>query len=520
MARVPWQPGLFEADSPPPVTGSRPRALRMETIAASHCAQRLWLCLYLPDLPLAALPSDGKKPRAVLGEGDRRARVQFCDEGASYHGIRPGLPATAALALLPELQLLPRDPRCEQRLLEQLAGVAMEFTPCVSISAPAALLLEVGGSLKLFGGADRLRELILQLFCERGHVVRTGIAPTARAAYWLAHAGNQALIRNRASLAGGLADLPVAGLPWPGARRRALQEMGVDTLSDCVRLPRDGLTRRLGAVLLRELDQAYGRCPEVLDWHRPGHQFDSRVELEQESRDVRQLAGALDVLLERLAEQMRLLQKGVRRIWLRCEHQGQSATRIRIGLLRATADPARLRELGRVQLGATTLPAAVIAVGLQAALNEVPSPLPGDLLERDVRAEEDALAFIERLRARLGERSVHGLQTRAEHRPEYAWQAVHEPAAAGGAGSAAIVPAGQRPLWMLSVPPRLQEVQGRPVFQGDLQLAHGPERIETGWWDGVDIRRDYYVAWNQHGMRLWIYRDLREGRWYLHGIFG
>lgn len=80
--------------------------------------------------------------------------------------------------------------------------------------------------------------------------------------------------------------------------------------------------------------------------------------------------------------------------------------------------------------------------------------------------------------------------------------------------------AGQRPLWMLPVPIRLREAQGRPVFQGALQISRGPERIETGWWDGGDVRRDYYVAQNQRGVQLWIYRDLRETRWYLHGLFG
>jgi protein ImuB len=58
------------------------------------------------------------------------------------------------------------------------------------------------------------------------------------------------------------------------------------------------------------------------------------------------------------------------------------------------------------------------------------------------------------------------------------------------------------------------------VFHGELQLLRGPERIETGWWDGGDVRRDYYVARDQRGVQLWIYHDLREARWYLHGLFG
>jgi protein ImuB len=40
--------------------------------------------------------------------------------------------------------------------------------------------------------------------------------------------------------------------------------------------------------------------------------------------------------------------------------------------------------------------------------------------------------------------------------------------------------------------------------------AHwGPERIETGWWHGPSIRRDYYRIETNQGRWWWIFRDLR-----------
>jgi protein ImuB len=54
-------------------------------------------------------------------------------------------------------------------------------------------------------------------------------------------------------------------------------------------------------------------------------------------------------------------------------------------------------------------------------------------------------------------------------------------------------------------------------------LRDGPERIESGWWDGADIRRDYFVADTHEGATAWIYRDHRygveDGEWFLHGLF-
>ena len=59
----------------------------------------------------------------------------------------------------------------------------------------------------------------------------------------------------------------------------------------------------------------------------------------------------------------------------------------------------------------------------------------------------------------------------------------------------------------------------RPDYGGRLEMEHLPERIETGWWDGFDVARDYFVARNPAGERLWVFRDRRSGNWYLHGFF-
>ena len=110
---------------------------------------------------------------------------------------------------------------------------------------------------------------------------------------------------------------------------------------------------------------------------------------------------------------------------------------------------------------------------------------------------------------------MHGVCLVPEHRPESAWR-VSEP----GQGS---TPAGsiQRPFWLLSQPRYLAPREGRPWLDGPLTLQSGPERIETGWWDGSDVARDYYRARSRNGLCLWIFRERRGNReWFLHGVFG
>jgi protein ImuB len=86
-------------------------------------------------------------------------------------------------------------------------------------------------------------------------------------------------------------------------------------------------------------------------------------------------------------------------------------------------------------------------------------------------------------------------------------------------GIAGLLPEAPRPLWLLAEPQPLAHLfEMKPWI-----LRDGPERIESGWWDGRDVRRDYFVAENPRGEVMWIYRDHRygidDGEWFLHGVF-
>ena len=53
-----------------------------------------------------------------------------------------------------------------------------------------------------------------------------------------------------------------------------------------------------------------------------------------------------------------------------------------------------------------------------------------------------------------------------------------------------------RPSFILTTPEPLKD---------EVALLQGPERLMTGWWDGNDIIRDYFIARSQQGRWLWIF---------------
>jgi protein ImuB len=120
---------------------------------------------------------------------------------------------------------------------------------------------------------------------------------------------------------------------------------------------------------------------------------------------------------------------------------------------------------------------------------------------------------MDRLSARLGEQQVHGLKAVADHRPETSWaMADAEEDHARSTGSS--LKFAERPLWLLSQPKPLQQSGWFALV-----TASGPERIESGWWDGGDVQRDYFIAHTQQGATLWVFKDLNDGSWHLHGFW-
>jgi protein ImuB len=206
---------------------------------------------------------------------------------------------------------------------------------------------------------------------------------------------------------------------------------------------------------------------------------------------------------------------------LELKHRSISLTRLRVGLAEPSGDIAHLRGLLEERLASLSLPAPVIAVRLHsgALLEQVPLTAHLKIEERaGIGVHPDALPrLLERLRARLGHEAVFGVSTVEDHRPECAWRRLDMPSSQPTPANAF----SGRPLWLFAEP---QWLSGKnPITSGraPLELLSGPERIETGWWDGREVLRDYFVARDERGVRLWIYRDRCEPHgWYLHGLFG
>ena len=504
-------------------------------------AQELWLALYLPTLWLnAALrlrQADG--PVVVLAPHSRVQRVLVADAAARDLGITAGLSLSSALALCPTLDARERDLRAERALLEQLAVDALRFTPRVSLERPDALLLEVKGSLHLFGGAPALCAAVQQSCATRAVPVQWALAPTPLAALAGARAGRALLVTHQAQLVGELANLPLSALRWPGEQLERLASMGVHTIGQVLRLPRAGFARRFGKMPRLLLDQLVGQRADPRAGFVTRERFAARCEPSYELTDHAAILQYCEPLLADQERFLRARQAGITSLLLRFAHRrpnwlatGLASERLITPLWVRLVDPElaaeRFLSLLREHLARLTLPGPVLRIELRSGRLLPFAPCTQSLWqpgEYGGATGSESPAFIERLRARLGPDAVYSLCLVPEHRPEAAWR-VAEPRPPDQTPGKILQPNKcedgylRRPLWLLREPQSLALQHDAPATAG-LTLLGGPERIESGWWDGHDIARDYYLARNAQGVELWVFRErLAPHRWYLHGVFG
>ena len=466
----------------------------------------------------------------------------------------------------------PGGPLMDNAAAQRAVGnIALGFTPRVAL-LDEAVLMDVTGSLRLFGGLARLMALLSQQltgFFESNRLAAQ--VNRAQGATSLIALGRlRAIYPATGKSFGRVADLPMHTLSAARPHLSVLARIGCRTWDDLLRLPRDGVARRFGAALLEALDRARGSVPDHYEWLTLPEQFDEKIELDALVINAPALMAGAEKLLVNLQAWLLGRQSGLsalKLIWHLDKRRDVPPT----GELEIrTANPAQdLRHVARMvseHLAQQQLPAPVHSLTLQSLVTEklVDSAVATGSLLMEARQQGDSAALlIERLSARLGEANVLAWQPLADHRPEQMqrWVSARSvmPSAIKSIAACARFDwvGGNKhikkrpktsptdllltrvealyPTWLLSEPIQLATFGNSPVYQGKLQRLAGPQRLEaTGWLmksceaDKPPAIRDYFIYRNQQGALLWIYSErlaitptasVQPRAWYLHGFF-
>jgi len=459
-------------------------------------------------------------------------KVVIADRAAREAGVLLGMKRGGVLTLSPETAMYERDIAREAAAQREVGMALLKFSPDVALLDEATVIVEVGASLRLFGGLLSLCRQAKSMLNTFGLTARISAAPTGQGAWLLAkygqgHGGARRVLQ-LASLERALLPLPMLAVPEIRPFADWFSGLGSKTIGDVRHLPRAGLQRRCGEHLLYSLDRAFGTAPELFGWLELPPTFSARIELPDRLEHADGAVFAAHRMIVQLCGWLCAKQLAVTAITLSIEHergrQALAPTLIEIALGEPTWHEDHLLHLVKERLHRVELAAPAIALRLDASKVDSAAPDTDSLFPEPGGSPEDHARLIELLIARLGDENVLRPAPTGDYRPEVAnrWVPVSQ------AANNSTFPDGlPRPTWMLATPMRLLMRQHRPFYDSSLRLMSPAERIEAGWFDGELVTRDYFVAQAEDRSCYWIYRerissrDAEEApRWFLHGLFG
>ncbi len=503
-----------------------------------------------------------------------------------------------ARALFPETVVLPHDAEEDLDALCHLCETAQIFSPIVGIEQvekiawagrllpfPESLILEVTGVSPLFGGDDGLVHAMAEFLRSRQLFGCIALADTIGCAWAVANWGLRRPTNATSETDGATDDVPasrvrvvrnseeVKHLPAEALRLdlktvEQLSRLGCRTIGEIERLPRSGLASRLGAVLLKRLDQIHGATEETVETHAASEDYQFRQNLEYPTEDFEILSESLKLHCRSLAKKLSASGDGALRLVCRLEQLEAPSVVIQIGFFRPTQDPEHLCNLLCGQLEQQLSREPVCAVQRTVLGATLTAPLvwrQGDLFDEAPGASDSQLAaLVDTLSARMGRKRVLSATVRRDSQPELEFafrpltglRRTGTPQDTGRKLSSRLATRRaeptptdplRRPTHLLSPPVEVsirtkeqpasvdavanresQPTDGTTVkrlqffYQQNWHTVisrEGPERLESGWWKGPSARRDYYRFATSDGCWWWVYRDMTNNKWFLHGKF-
>jgi len=482
-------------------------------------------------------------PRALIAETAHGPCITAANTAGLAAGAQPGRMLADARTLYPKLVVAPADPAGDLAFLEQLAVFAQRWGPWSALDHPDGVIVDVSGAAHLFGGEAQLLADARVAFARRQLSVRLAIAPTAGAAWALAHHGPpDAVLQVGDDPAQRLAQLPVSALRLDEDTITLLKRLGLKRLSDLHGVHRDALVRRFrnrrspSANPLIRMDQLLGRIPEPL---LPVVAVDVPLVQRRLMEPIRHSALLEQVVADLAQDMARLLESqalGVRRLELGLWKVDGDVIVRRLEVSAPSRDPMHLAGLFGRKLEGLDAGFGIEMVRLRAAWTE-----PLALAQRDIEAMAEnqgtsLAACIDRLTVRLGADAVRRPVACASHIPERAqrWQGALELEKSVQND----FPFHTRPIKLLDRPESILVIYETPdglpkrfQWRGaahDVIRAEGPERIAPEWWRerSTTRLRDYYRIEDGQGRRYWIYRNglTGDGRggvpeWFLQGMY-
>jgi protein ImuB len=477
-------------------------------------------------------------PLILVGRDGRRRVVLAADVAAQAAGLRVGMPASKAQAVVQGLVIRDANSIADAEALDRLAfWMLQRFAPIVAADPPDGIVIDSTGADHLHGGEAATLAILVEKLASVGLRARAAIADTWGAAHALARFDPRlGFVSKPGNAAHDIAPLPLAALRLASDMVRDLRVLGFDSVGDVLAQPRAPLALRFGPELGRRLDQATGRLAEPIEPIRPDALIEVRGAFAEPIGAVQTVARTIGELSIQLCDALERGGLGARRLDLICQCVDSRAQAVRVGTGLPVRDVKRMTRLLCDKIETIDPGFGIEVMTLAATVTEplAPKQASSSLIDE---SEPDVSGLIDLLANRVGERNLYRAAPVASDVPERTVRHIPALAPETGAEWPGHWP---RPSRLLTHPEAIDTVALLPdhppatfTWRGvrrRVKRADGPERVFGEWWKRdpeLAAVRDYFRLEDDVGERYWVYRagdgeDPLTGsqRWFLHGIFG
>lgn len=475
-------------------------------------------------------------PMALAIEGPHGRIIHATNRAAEAEGVHKGARAVDMRALCPELKLEYADIGGDHAALQKLMLWSRRWCPWTAVDGATGLVMDTTGAAHLWGGEAQMLRDIEGRLATLGLTASLAIAPTHGAAWALARFGKLRDCCGPDNLALRLSNMPTRALRLHADTLLLLKRLGLKTVGDLAAVPRLALARRFGRAPLAEnpllrLDQMLGHRPEPVSPPEDPPRFMVEARLAEPVQDP---TAHIPELCTRLCQQLAGPGLGARKLRLVIYRSDGEVRHVDAATSAATRDAAHLTRLFDGKLDAID-PGFGFDLITLAALQAEQLTTAQAALDGRAGPGADLAHLIDRLSGRFGRDRLRRPSLRESHIPER--REIWTPAMAGQPRPP-LSSRSLRPLRLFDPPEEVRVIyavpEGPPAQFIWRKITHrvvrfaGPERIAPEWWaDRPSSRlRDYYRVEDQHGLRLWLYREgiLDDGhrddpRWCIHGAF-
>lgn len=460
-----------------------------------------WLYLYFPQLQLDT--QFAMSSTEVIALANHQGNLVQLSTAAKKKGLTQGQGLGQASLLVSGLAVYPYQEEVEVAELKRIASVLYNYTADICMMPPKGLLIACDGMQSLYNNSEQYWHVLETQLKTLGvqYYFASGSSPLLAKA--LAQAGTNVIFTNQQNARNQLALLSLQFADITTKEIALLTRVGITHFKQLLGVSLDELAKRYSRELVMYVGKLTGQYPHRVTFYIPDTHFEKQLTLHYEVSLTKHLEKPLLLVLKQQQAFLLATCKLAKQVTLILHFREVANLVFELSSAHAEYRAEHWLTLFLLRLENTELPAPVIALTIKSDYLVSNLGEEGDLFSQH-KSGFDTAILTAILQAKLGQEQVKTLTIYNDLRPEIASQE-------NTFNTLSNVPQMKliRPSFMLRSPVELTQ---------PITISHGPERIVTGWWDNNNVARDYFIARDESGRWLWVFRTPKK-QWFIHGFF-